>query len=238
MIPPHLSKEVKSGAEKQIFELFKNDPKCADFTILHSLGLARHVKRQFGEIDFVVLAPDMGVFCLEVKGGRVKRQAGVWTFTDRYGQTNSKRYSPFTQAREGMFSLLGAVGAKFGTNNKLYNLVFRYGVMFPDIEFTQEEPEFERWEIFDLRDKLFPIGRYIEKLSKQAHKQVEGTKWYNPKASRPTQEDIRLLVQYLRGDFEKIPPPITQFNEIENNLLALTSKQYDCLDALESNEMV
>jgi hypothetical protein len=40
----------------------------------------------YGEIDFLVLAPKLGVFALEVKGGRVRREDGVWYFTNRYGE--------------------------------------------------------------------------------------------------------------------------------------------------------
>src|SRR5690348_546152 len=106
MIPPQLSADIKSNAEKKIFEFLKSDPSASDWTVIHSLGLARHVKRQYGEIDFVILAPSEGVFCLEIKGGKIKRESGVWKFTNRYGETTTKSVSPFAQAREGMFSLL------------------------------------------------------------------------------------------------------------------------------------
>ncbi len=80
MIPPRPSQDVKSAAEKKIFRMFETDPECKNFTVLHSLGLASHIKRQYGEIDFVVLAPNEGIFCLEVKGGRVKRERGSLVF--------------------------------------------------------------------------------------------------------------------------------------------------------------
>ncbi|MEJ7848383.1 MAG: NERD domain-containing protein [Pyrinomonadaceae bacterium] len=236
MIPPYPSIEIKSTAERKIFELFRNDPETKNWVILHSLGLTRHIKRQYGEIDFVVLVPDEGVFCLEVKGGRIKREEGVWTFTDRHGNTNSKALSPFSQAREGMFSLLKAVTDKFGNHHRLSNLVFRYGVLFPDIEFIESSTEFEKWEIFDLRDKRFPINRYVKKLSKGAHKQVKSTGWYNAKESRPSEKDVNELVKFLRGDFEKIPPPLVQFDETEKELFTLTGDQYECLDNLDYNE--
>ena len=86
MIPPYISDEVKSRGERQIFDLFQNDPATADWVVLHSLGLSQHIKRLYGEIDFLVLAPGLGVFCLEVKSGEVQRRQGVWQFTNRYGQ--------------------------------------------------------------------------------------------------------------------------------------------------------
>lgn len=236
MIPPRLSADIKSRAEKRVFELFKNDPAAGDYVILHSLGLGRHVKRQYGEIDFVVLVPGEGVFCLEIKGGRIKRESGVWTFTNRYGETATKSVGPFAQARDGMFSLLEAIRARFGSHHRLHNLVFRYGVMFPDIEFTDASPEFERWEIYDLRDGKFPISEYVKRLARGAHRQVSGTKWYNPAASRPTESNISELIRFLRGDFEKIPSPIVELEETDQMLLTLTEEQYERLDALDEND--
>lgn len=236
MIPPQLSADIKSNAEKRIFEFLKSDPAAGDWTVVHSLGLARHIKRQYGEIDFVILAPGEGVFCLEVKGGRIKREQGVWKFTNRYGETTTKSVSPFTQAREGMFSLLEAIRARFGSHHRLHNLVFRYGVVFSDIEFTDIDPEFERWEIYDLRDRKFPVSEYIKRLSRGAHKQVASTGWYNPDASRPTNKDVADLIDFLRGDFEKIPPINVAMAETESQLLTLTEEQYEKLDSLEEND--
>ena len=236
MIPPYLSADIKSPAEKKVFEFFKNDPAASNYTVLHSLGLSRHVKRQYGEIDFLVMAPGEGIFSLEVKGGRVKRANGLWTFTNRFGQTSVKTVSPFAQAREGMFSLLEAIRGRFGSHHPLHNLVFRYGVMFPDIEFTDTDTEFERWEIYDLRDRKFPVSEYVKRLSRGAHRQVASTQWYNPEASRPTEKDIAELIKFLRGDFEKVPPPSVELDETEQLLLTLTEEQYERLDSLEEND--
>ena len=58
MIPPYYPEEIKSTGEKQFFDLLRHDPATADWVCLHSLSLARHVKRVYGEIDFVVLIPE------------------------------------------------------------------------------------------------------------------------------------------------------------------------------------
>ena len=85
MLPARISPDVRSAAERRVFEWLQNDPETDGWVVLHSLGLARHQVLLFGEIDFVVLAPNLGVFCLEIKGGRVSRESGLWTFTDRFG---------------------------------------------------------------------------------------------------------------------------------------------------------
>jgi len=86
MIPPCISKDVISTGEKQLFELFKKAPHTEDWVVLHSLCLAKHVKRLYGEIDFLVMAPKLGIFCLEVKGGEIGRKEGQWKHTNRYGE--------------------------------------------------------------------------------------------------------------------------------------------------------
>ncbi len=111
MIPPYISPEVKSTGEKQIFELFKNDPVTESWIVLHSLNLSQHTRRLYGEIDFLVLAPGLGIFVLEVKSGEVKRKEGVWQFVNRFKEINTSPKGPFVQAQEGMFSILESIKA-------------------------------------------------------------------------------------------------------------------------------
>ena len=77
MIPSVISPEVKSSAERKIFEWFQNAPGTDKWIVLHSLGITTHNKVIYGETDFLVLAPQLGIFALEVKGGRVKRENGT-----------------------------------------------------------------------------------------------------------------------------------------------------------------
>lgn len=235
MVPPHLSTDVKSSGERRIFSLFENDPDSRDWVVLHSLGLARHIKRQYGEIDFVVLAPGEGIFCLEVKSGRVGRRDGVWTFTNRFGVVDTRTVGPFMQAREGMFSLLEAVRSRFGFDHRLAHLVYRYGVMLPDIQFDDADPEHEPWEVYDFLDRRRPISAYVKRLSRMAHKQVRNTRWYVASESRPTRKDVEQLVAFLRGDFEGAVPSTAMINDAEHELLRLTEEQYHSLDAMEDN---
>ena len=80
MIPASISPDIKSNAEKRIFEWFQAAPKTEEWIILHSLGIMNHQRVIHGEMDFLVLAPEKGMFALEVKGGRVERKLGKWRF--------------------------------------------------------------------------------------------------------------------------------------------------------------
>ena len=69
---------------KKLFREFRKFKTDDEIIILHSLGIAEHVNKIFGEIDFVVICKE-GILCMEVKGGQVERIGGKWRFTNRYG---------------------------------------------------------------------------------------------------------------------------------------------------------
>jgi len=235
MLPPYISDEVKSTGEGQIFDLFKNNPGTEDWVVLHSLGLAKHTKRLYGEIDFLVLAPDQGIFCLEVKSGDIRREEGLWKFTNRFGEVTTSARSPFQQAQEAMFSLINAIQKKFGEGHRLSRLLCGFGVMFPHVVFKPEDPEIEQWQIYDRDSRRLPVKSYIEQLSNHTRKKVEHSRWFNEADSIPKKSDIDQLVSYLRGDFEKLVTPKQMLSEVEEQLNEFTAEQYRCLDELQDN---
>lgn len=235
MLPPYISDAVKSTGERQIFDLFKTDPDTADWVILHSLGLTQHIKRLYGEIDFLVLAPKLGIFCLEVKSGNIVREEGIWKFTNRFGETTSSSRSPFQQAQEGMFSLIAAVKKTFGEYSHQSRLLYGFGVMFPHVFFQIEGTEIESWQIYDRDARRLPISSYIKRLSQYTQKKVANSKWFNEIESIPSQSDIEKLVLYLRGDFEKLIAPKHLISDVEKQIYQFTEEQYICLDELQDN---
>lgn len=236
MLPPYVSPEVKSTGEKQMFELFKNDPATGDWVLLHSLNLSRHTRRLYGEIDFLVLAPRMGIFVLEIKSGEVKRKEGVWQYLNRFKEINTSLKGPFVQAQEGMFSLLESIKAKFGHNNRFSRLVFGYGVMFPHIKFDVHGLEHEGWQVYDRDSRRQPVSEFIKQLSRNTIRKVRGCRWFDEKESLPTKADIQELTDFLRGDFERIINPFQQLQEIEKQLDRYTAEQFHCLDQIWKGE--
>ena len=89
MLPDLLAPEIKSQAEAILFREFRDYQTDQRYIILHSLGLSEHVHNIFGEIDFVVICSS-GVLCIEVKGGEVSCDKGVWEFVNRYGKKEQK----------------------------------------------------------------------------------------------------------------------------------------------------
>lgn len=236
MIPPYVAAEVKSTGERQIFELFKNDPATRDWIVLHSLNLSRHIRRLYGEIDFLVLAPQLGIFVLEVKSGVIKRQEGVWQYVNRFREINTSPKGPFVQAQEGMFSLLESIKAKFGHDSRFVRLLFGFGVMFPHIKFDVHGLEYEGWQVYDRDSRRYPVSKFIEQLSRNDIRKFRHCSWFDKKKSLPTKSDILELAHFLRGDFERIVSPSRQLQDIEEQLDKYTVEQFHCLDQIWKGE--
>lgn len=236
MIPPYISPEIKSTGEKQIFELFKNDPATEDWIVLHSLNLSRHTRRLYGEIDFLVLAPQLGIFALEIKSGEVKRKEGVWHYVNRFKEINTSFKGPFVQAQEGMFSLMQVIKAKFGEESRFARLIFGFGVMFPHIKFDVQGLEYEGWQVYDRDSRRQPVNEFIKQLSRNTIRKVKGCSWFNEKDSLPTKTDVQELSDFLRGDFERIVNPLQKLQDIEEQLDRYTAEQFHCLDQIWKGE--
>lgn len=235
LIPSYISHDCKSSGEKRIFKMFQSDPAAKDWVVLHSLNLANHTKRLYGEIDFLVLIPEKGIYVLEVKSGNVSFKGGVWQFTDRHGNTNTKTVGPFAQARDAMFSLKDAINKSFGSNHVLSKLAFGFGAAFTDIPFNQISVEYEQWQVFDRTDMTNPISLYFERLSRHTIAKLSSQRWFDPVKSLPTVADIQQLTDFLRGDFERIRTLEEQLADFDREAKFYTEEQFKLLDAIFEN---
>lgn len=235
MIPAYISDEVKSNGEKQIFSYFETDPDTKSWVVLHSLNLSEHLTRRYGEVDFIVLAPKLGIFCLEVKAGGVKRKEGVWYFVNRFGREERSSRSPFQQVREGMFAIKEAIKKKYGASHRLNKILFDWGVMFPNVNFREVDTEAEAWQIYDIDSRRVPISRYINLLAENSQEKARKNGRFNEQEAIPTVEDIEEFVSFLRGDFELFISPKERLEGTEKQLHAFTQEQYRCLDQLVDN---
>jgi hypothetical protein len=235
MIPPVISPSIASSAEKRIFEWFSNAPKTEDWVVLHSLGISNHTRHMYGEIDFLVLAPKLGVYALEVKGGGVRREEGVWYFTDRYQTEYTREIGPFDQARNAIFSIINSIKERVDYENRhLEDVFFGFGVMFPDIRYEVSGIDEERWQVFDSEDQQ-DVGEFIRRLARGTQRKWEALHGPLRRERLPTFRDVGKLMKILRGDFDKTVPMSVQLRLSEDSLITLTNEQYDCLDQLQDN---
>lgn len=226
MIPPVVHSNVRSGAERRIFKVIERAPGSDAWVCLHSLGLARHITKRRGEIDFLLLSED-GIFVLEVKGGRIKRDMGVWCFTNRYGETFRHPEGPFDQASGAMFSLESDIRKKCDEVYRL-RVLFGYGVVMPDVAYKDVGCEADPELVYDIDDRKRGFDQYIRRLVAATRKSQRGDR------SGLTAAQIDKLVGVLRPDFDLIPPVASVLDQIGDDLAALTREQYAVLDSIES----
>ena len=235
MIPSIISPDTKSSAERKIYKWFSEAPGTDDWVVLHSLGIAKHDTLMEGEVDFLVLVPGKGIFALEVKGGSVKKTDEGWTFTNRYGQTNTKSRGPFEQAKEAIHSIMASLESKVDYNHRhITKLFYSYGVMFPDLDYDEMGIDEAEWQVFDCKDKKDVRG-FIMRLSKGAKSNWERVYGGLSREKLPTKQDVAYLSKILRGNFDKKVSVLARIDNAEAELLELTEQQYRCLDQLEDN---
>lgn len=107
MIPPICEGSTSPG-EPLVFAALK-DLAPADWTILYSLDIAPWNRNKQTEIDFLLIIPDQGLLCVEVKGHRrIEFIEGVW----HLGAEERNRRGPFKQADDAKFALSRRIDAK------------------------------------------------------------------------------------------------------------------------------
>ncbi|WP_419879656.1 NERD domain-containing protein [Brevibacillus centrosporus] len=230
MIPPYCSEHTRSSAEIKVFEIFQDIG--IDATVLHSLGMADHRDKVFGEIDFVVICKQ-GILCLEVKGGFISREQGVWIFENRDGKVTRKEESPFQQVVGNMFSLRNHLGKILGYHHPILKSQFACGVIFPDMTFTRKGIDIIPEIIFDNRNRDSDMVSYIDQVFNYWKKKIREKHDFIPEKLNGNM--ITQLETILRGDFSCIPSISNIVNEIDRRLVQLTTEQFDTFRMVSDN---
>lgn len=100
MIPFSPAEDSPPG-EKDVFSMLSHGPNS--WTVVHSLDLAPWNRDRRTEIDFVVIIPDAGVLCIEVKSHQ-----SISFYDDRWHPESIKK-APFKQAADGCNTLFRAL---------------------------------------------------------------------------------------------------------------------------------
>ena len=230
MIPPHWHDKTPRS-EQRVFSLLQNDPRTQDWVVFHSLNLKQSGTRPYGEVDFVVFIPAAGVFCLEVKGGRVACTNGAWTTTDASGATFALKRSPFVQAQEGMHEVRKSLEERLARAPEFYKVPFGYAVIFTDVEAPPTEIGTEPWEVIDHHSLTTGLAEHLLRAAKQQRTRHR----IQSSPAEPQPQLLRKMRETLRPDFERIVARGTLVNDSERHLLRLTEEQYYLLDLLGGN---
>lgn len=220
--------------EKYIFDRLKDDPGTSGWVVLHSLDISTHVRNLEGEADFVILVPNMGVLCLEVKGTKkVRRNDEGWFYGS---STQPDKRGPFKQASEAMHSIRHFVAQQAPGKA---NILFYSAVAFPFIDFDESSDEWLSWQVMSSRVfRNIPISRMVKGVLNNARKHMldKNITWLQNAGPRPDQDDINSLVDLLRPRFEILETPSSRRARVINEAKTYTDEQFRLLDRLSQNK--
>lgn len=227
MFPPDIP-ESASGAEAKIFEELKGlDLDCSVF---HSIGLAEHLDKVYGEIDFIILS-HRGVLCLEVKGGGVECESNKWIYTNRRGEFSSKEESPFRQAVRNMYSLRDIIQKRTGNNTNLKYVQFACAVALPDIVFTYKQIDFPMKLVYDVRRA--DLGILIRDAYNHWSDETFSKTGYRGNTLTPT--EIDMLADIIQPSFSAHVKLSTILEDSERRIEEFTRDQAEFLNAQTVN---
>ena len=210
MFPDEPAENTRSPAERKLFPRIRDETPDS-WVALHSLGLKGHSRKLWAEADFVLVTP-LGVWVLEVKGGRIQR-------LDRHWLQNGKDMgeSPFDQGA-------GAAGALrkdlFDNLPQVRGACVANAVAFPDVEFDADGPDIDRALVYDSRDLARPFKSFVEQVA-EFHDRTTSQRSFK----ELSRGDISAIVHRLAGDFDLVPSLRSHVDEVAIELFKLTEQQ-------------
>lgn len=226
IIPSEISNSTRSLAERSVFTALKAIPDDRSVA-LHTVHLPRHHKKRVGEIDFVVIMPDILLF-IEVKGGRVHQHDGKWYYGPP-GREDGPKESPFAQASGGMHEFEREIGALVG-DLRGHGVPSGYLVITTDVDLPRTT-EFEQQQY--LGATAYDGGRGLAQGIERATRfWLTRNRW----ARTPVSVSLRKkMLEAVRPDFDRVPNLQSRLTHLDVAFERLTSEQLEKLDELESN---
>jgi hypothetical protein len=236
MLPAELYDGCPSPGEREIFLRLKNSPGIDDWVVLHSLDLAQHVRQVSGEADFVILAPELGVLCIEVKAcTRLRRDDKGWW----YGAASKPdTRGPFRQAAEAMHTIRQRVAK---SRPDLASVICWSAVVFPYLPFSERSGEWHEWQVIDAQRfhaRALPELLRTVLLRARVYLDQKGATWFKSDDQQPTTRQVGDLAGILRPSFEVFASPKTRAQQVEGEVKQYTAEQYRALDAMTANSRV
>lgn len=230
MIPPVIDVNAPSG-EKEIFQLLKdtNSKKFKDCLVFHSLnypqGTEKNKKQSyefFGESDFVILVPSRGLINIEVKGGKISREDGIWYTNNRFGKHKIK--DPFKQATNSLFK----IGGYLKTKDIL--IPQDYLVIFPDCEFDTTGIE--------ISDQNLVSGEINPKLLNTLNNIIENHLIEANGRFHPRESNLNQIIKVLRPNFTSNLSSKNLLNQSRKQIDKFTNEQIKILESYNSNRLI
>ena len=232
--PSYYDSKRTSLGEKNFFKILQKLPNSNNWTVLHSLNIANSGKKFCNEIDFLIMASKLGIFCIEVKPGGQERFNGEWYITDFNGKKIKSYRDAFKQASDAKYDLIDEIKRNF-RDSKESSYFVSYGIVFPNVTFPVETIEIERWRVCDT-DEIDSFSLFLNNLIRHdLDKYAAGRIIDKEKLIPQNHKEINDLLNYLRPNFDRRISYSQSFKDNDLIELELIGDQYGYLMELEKN---
>lgn len=231
-----------SEAEALVFDALRHLPD--DWFVIHSLWLDTHLRKTHAEIDFVVIG-ERAVLLLEVKGGRLSRDASGWHFLTKAGRPVAlRRDGPFDQVR-GAYYALKAHMERVGRMDLFYAYAWGYGVVLPEciLSFPGRDPDIPEEAYLDMRG--FPAGMpaFLDGLASHWQARCREVQAAHGRADSAFHTVIpvevrKTIFSILRPDIRSSRGAGAEALEVDRRIRALTGQQLTTLDLMDANPRI
>lgn len=235
MIPAFFPADAPPG-EKMLYRAFARSKDTDEWIVLHSLGIADHVKKPEGEADFVVIAPELGVLIIEVKShDYIHFEEGLWYLGTQKPDTRG----PIMQASQAKHSIRQYLERK---QAELRSVPIISAAWFTAVRARTTLPtssEWHDWEVLDSEDlKNDPIAA-IRRTLKAGTAHLDATfPGFSYAGVGPDLANAKRIALLLRPNFEVGVVAGDLRHAREDQLVHFVEEQYEALDSMADNRAV
>lgn len=234
---PSSPSQTLTGSEYEVFNLLENLD-FPDGVALASLNLSSHEYKKWGEVDFVVVSR-LGLLVLEVKGGQVFCENGIWRYESRGYSAVQRQESPMAQASSAFFSLRDKHLSPVLGRSSFENVPTGFCVVFARTTLKDAEArgllggtEMPKVLVATKEDLANPeaLGTFLRGVLDFWADQMRGP----PRQWKSS--DVTSVVAAMRPWFDRVAPLSISVAKVRDEQLALTTEQYQILDFSQSAE--
>lgn len=214
--------------EQRVLERLRADL-SDEWTVLHSLRIARHRNNRVGEADFVAFTHDCFIV-VEVKGGEIEIRRGEWF------QNGKELKSPLNQAWGNFFSLEGYL-----KEHGWPGLPGGALCIFPDGQFAPSHtdiysPEWDPFQCVSARDvNMLGLAACLEEA--RCHYVA---RWKSLLGAAPvlSPAEFEYLLELLQPTLLALPLFDVKISRDQQRLVELDDKQYEFLTGINSQRIL